>query len=148
MEEKETKFILLVEDNPGDIFLTQQAFRESKTTNIIQVVKNGVECMEFLRKEGRFAGVQMPDMILLDLNLPKKNGREVLAEVKHDDKLKFIPVIVLTSSQNESDIISSYQLNANCYITKPVDYDEFIRIIKSIENFWFTTVRLPKKCLN
>ncbi|MGE5498158.1 MAG: response regulator [Syntrophothermus sp.] len=100
------------------------------------MVKDGVECLEFLRHQGKYHDTQMPDMILLDLNLPKKNGREVLSEVKHDNLLKYIPIIVLTSSQSEKDIKTSYQLNANCYITKPVDYDEFIHIIRSIENFW------------
>ncbi|MGE5350879.1 MAG: response regulator [Acidobacteriota bacterium] len=140
--------ILLVEDNPGDVYLTREAFKESKFSNTLQVVKDGVECMEFLRHQGKYAGSEMPDVILLDLNLPKKNGREVLAEVKRDQSLRYIPVIVLTSSQSESDIKTSYQLNANCYISKPVDYDDFIRIIRSIENFWFSVVRLPHTRLN
>lgn len=144
MERMKPISILLVEDNPGDIYLTQEAFRESKFSNSLQVVKNGIECMEFLRRRGKYSEAQMPDVILLDLNLPKKNGREVLAEIKRDDRLKYIPVIVLTSSQNEKDIRSSYELNANCYITKPVDYDEFIHIIRAIENFWFSIVKLPQ----
>lgn len=144
MERMKPISILLVEDNPGDIYLTQEAFKESKFKNSLHVVKNGVECMEYLRRRGKYSEAQMPDVILLDLNLPKKNGREVLAEVKRDERLKYIPVIVLTSSQNEKDIRSSYELNANCYISKPVDYDEFIHIIRAIENFWFSIVRLPQ----
>ncbi|MGE5398760.1 MAG: response regulator [Ignavibacteriales bacterium] len=140
--------ILLVEDNPGDVYLTREALRESRFSNTLQVVKDGIECMEYLRHQGKYAQAQDPDMIILDLNLPKKNGREVLAEVKRDNSLKYIPIIVLTSSQNENDIKTSYQLNANCYITKPVDYDEFIHIIRSIENFWFTVVKLPHNSLN
>lgn len=136
--------ILLVEDNPGDIYLTREAFRESKFDNSLHVVKNGVECMEFLKRQGKYSEAEMPDVIILDLNLPKKNGHEVLAEVKRDDHLKYIPIIVLTSSQNEKDIKSSYELCANCYITKPVDYDEFIHIIRAIENFWFAIVKLPQ----
>lgn len=148
MEDSKTISILLVEDNPGDVYLTREALKDSKISNTLEVVKDGVECMEFLRHQGKFSGAQTPDMILLDLNLPKKNGREVLAEVKRDNTLRYIPVIVLTSSQSENDIRTSYQLNANCYITKPVDYDEFIRIIRSIENFWFSIVRLPQNRLN
>ncbi|MGE5431418.1 MAG: response regulator [Syntrophomonadaceae bacterium] len=148
METTKSISILLVEDNPGDIYLTREALKVSKISNTLQVVRNGIECMEFLRQQGRFAGAEMPDMIILDLNLPLKNGREVLEEVKHDNTLKTIPVIVLSSSQNEADIKTSYLLNANCYITKPVDYDEFIRIIRSIENFWFSIVRLPQGRLN
>lgn len=148
MEDSKPISILLVEDNPGDVYLTREALKDSKINSTLDVVKDGVECMEFLRHHGKFAEAQTPDVILLDLNLPKKNGREVLAEVKRDNTLRSIPVIVFTSSQSENDIRTSYLLNANCYITKPVDYDEYIRIIRSIENFWFSIVRLPQARLN
>jgi CheY-like chemotaxis protein len=135
--------ILLVDDNPGDIRLTQEALKESKVLNNMHTVEDGMEALEFLRKEGRFKDVITPDIILLDLNLPKRNGREVLSEIKNDDVLKKIPVVILTISRAEEDILKSYALHANCYITKPVDMDQFIKIVRSIEDFWFTIVRLP-----
>lgn len=137
--------ILLVEDNPGDVRLTKEALKEGKVANQINVVMDGMEAMAFLRHEGKYKNAPIPDMILLDLNLPKKNGREVLAEIKMDSKLKHIPVVVLTTSQAEKDIIMTYNMHANCYITKPVDFDQFISVVKSIENFWFTVVKLPPK---
>ncbi len=135
--------ILMVEDNPGDVRLTQLALKDSKVRNNMFVVEDGVEAMQFLRQEGRYASAPRPDMILLDLNLPRKNGREVLAEVKADETLKRIPVVVLTVSKSEEDILRAYDLHANCYITKPIDFDQFMKITKSIEEFWFTIVKLP-----
>lgn len=137
--------ILLVEDNPGDVRLTIEALKEGKVANKINVAVDGLEAMAFLRHEGKYKNAPTPDLILLDLNLPKKNGREVLAEIKMDSKLKHIPVVVLTTSQAEKDIIMTYNMHANCYITKPVDFDQFISVVKSIENFWFTVVKLPPK---
>lgn len=137
--------ILLVEDNPGDILLTVEALKEGKVYNNLSVAKDGVEAMAFLYREGRHSNAPRPDLILLDLNLPKKGGREVLAELKQNSNLKRIPVIVLTTSQAEQDILKSYDLHANCYITKPVELDDFITIVRSIENFWFTIVQLPQK---
>lgn len=137
--------ILLVEDNPGDVRLTIEALKEGKVANKISVAVDGLEAMAFLRREGKYKDASVPDLILLDLNLPKKNGREVLAEIKMDSKLKHIPVVVLTTSQAEKDIIMTYNMHANCYITKPVDFDQFINVVKSIENFWFTVVKLPPK---
>jgi len=142
-EKLRTIEILLVDDNPGDIRLTQEALKESKVLNNMHTVEDGMEALEFLRKEGSFKDVITPDIILLDLNLPKRNGREVLSEIKNDDVLKKIPVVILTISRAEEDILKSYALHANCYITKPVDMDQFIKIVRSIENFWFTIVRLP-----
>lgn len=136
--------ILLVEDNPGDVRLTIEALKEGKFSNRLSVVSNGFEALEYLRREGRYAGVARPDLILLDLNLPKKNGREVLAEIKSDPALRRIPVVVLTTSEAEQDILKSYELSANCYITKPVDLDQFLRVVKSINDFWLTVVRLPR----
>lgn len=135
--------ILLVEDNPGDIRLTKEALKEAKVGNQLSVVEDGVEAMAFLRRQGEYADAQRPDLILLDLNLPKKDGREVLEEIKQDPELKRIPVVVLTTSRAEEDILRSYNLHANCYVTKPVDLDQFITIVKSIEDFWLTIVRLP-----
>ncbi|MEJ2360146.1 MAG: response regulator [Gammaproteobacteria bacterium] len=135
--------ILLVEDNPGDVRLTKEALKEAKVGNNLHVVDDGVAAMQFLRQEGEYHDMPRPDLILLDLNLPKKDGREVLEEIKADDLLKKIPVVVLTTSHAEEDIVRSYNLHANCYVTKPVDLDQFIRIVKSIENFWLTIVRLP-----
>ena len=135
--------VLLVEDNPADIRLTQEALRENKVHNTLWDVRDGVEALAFLRKKGKYAHVPRPDLILLDLNLPKKDGRDVLAEVKADEDLKRIPVVVLTTSQAEEDILEVYGLNANCYITKPVDLEQFIKIVKSIEDFWLTVVELP-----
>jgi CheY-like chemotaxis protein len=135
--------ILLVEDNEGDARLTMEALRESKLCNELNVVTDGVEAMAYLRRTGAYVDAPRPDIILLDLNLPKKDGREVLAEMKEDLDLKHIPVVVLTTSEAEQDIIRSYELHANCYITKPVDLDSFIEIVRSIEDFWLTVVKLP-----
>lgn len=135
--------ILLVEDNPGDVRLTQEALKEGKVNNNLSVVSDGVEAMAFLRRQGKYAESPRPDLILLDLNLPKKDGREVLVEVKADENLRRIPVVVLTTSDSEKDILRSYNLHANCYITKPVDLDKFITVVKSIEDFWLTIVKLP-----
>lgn len=135
--------ILLVEDNPGDIRLTQEALKESEIKSNLHVVKDGVEALEFLRRKGKYSGISVPDLILLDLNLPKKDGREVLAEIKHEDTLKMIPVVILTTSDAEQDILKSYKLHANCFITKPVDLDQFIYVIKQIQIFWFAVVKLP-----
>jgi len=137
--------ILLVEDNPGDVRLTIEALKEGKISNQINVAVDGMDAMAFLRREGKYANAPKPDLILLDLNLPKKNGREVLAEIKVDPRLKCIPVVILTSSQAEKDIVMTYNLHANCYIKKPVDFDQFIDVVKSIENFWFNVVKLPPK---
>lgn len=135
--------ILLVEDNPGDVRLTREALIESKVHNNLSVAPDGVEALAFLRRQGKYAGAVRPDLILLDLNLPKKDGREVLAEIKADGALKTIPVVILTTSNAEQDIVRSYDLHANCYITKPVDLDQFIKVVQSIEEFWFAIVRLP-----
>ena len=135
--------ILLVEDNPGDVRLVREALKEGKVRNILHVVGDGVEAITFLHKQGEYSKNPRPDLILLDLNLPKKDGREVLAEIKADDNLKRIPVVVLTTSQSEKDILKSYDLYANCYITKPVDLDKFLEVVKSIEDFWLTVVKLP-----
>jgi len=135
--------ILLVEDNPGDVRLTQEALKEGKVRNKLHVVEDGVEALAFLRQEGEYADVPRPDLILLDLNLPKKDGREVLAEIKEHPNLRRIPVVVLTVSQAEEDVLRTYDLHANCYITKPVDLDQFIKVVASIEDFWLTIVRLP-----
>ena len=137
--------ILLVEDNPGDVRLTKEALKEGRFANLINVAVDGFEAMAFLRREGKYANASRPDLILLDLNLPKKNGREVLAEIKADSDLKRIPVLVLTSSQAEKDIVATYNLHANCYITKPVDFEQFICVVRSIEDFWFAVVKLPPR---
>jgi two-component system, chemotaxis family, response regulator Rcp1 len=135
--------ILLVEDNPGDVRLTREALREGKVRNNLHVAADGVEAGQFLRREGKFANAVRPDLILLDLNLPRKDGREVLEDIKSDPALRHIPVVVLTSSQAEQDILRAYELHANCYVTKPVDLDQFIHVVHSIEDFWFTIVKLP-----
>ncbi len=135
--------VLLVEDNPGDAQLTRIALEDGKMHINLSVVDDGVEAMAFLRKQAAYARSPHPDLILLDLNLPKKDGREVLAEIKADQALRRIPVVILTTSQAEEDIIKAYNLCANCYISKPVDFDQFIKIVKSIEDFWFTIVKLP-----
>jgi len=137
--------ILLVEDNPGDARLTQEALKDSKISNTLSIVDDGVEAMAFLRRQGKYAGAPRPDLILLDLNLPRKSGREVLSEIKMDDELKSIPVVVLTISRAEEDICRSYNSHANCYITKPLDFNQFLTITKSIEDFWLTIVKLPPK---
>jgi CheY-like chemotaxis protein len=135
--------ILLVEDNPGDVRLTEEAFKEGKVLNKLSVVSNGEEALSFLRRQGHFSAAPRPDVILLDLNLPRKDGREVLAELKGDPDLKRIPVVILTTSSAEKDILATYNLHANCYITKPVDLEQFLEVVKSIESFWLTIVTLP-----
>ena len=137
--------ILMVEDNPGDVRLTVEALREGKVRNNFHTVADGVEAMAFLRRQGSYAEAPRPDLILLDLNLPKMNGREVLAEIKEDPELRRIPVVILTVSKAEQDILKSYNLHANCYITKPVDLDQFLTVVKSIEDFWLTIVMLPPR---
>jgi CheY-like chemotaxis protein len=136
--------ILLVEDNPGDVRLTVEALKQGKVHNNLTVAADGVEALTFLRRQRNHAHAPRPDLILLDLNLPKKDGREVLAEIKGDKNLRQIPVVVLTTSQAEEDIVKAYGLNANCYITKPVGLDQFISVVNSIEDFWLTIVKLPK----
>jgi two-component system, chemotaxis family, response regulator Rcp1 len=135
--------VLLVEDNPGDVRLTREALKEGKVRNNLHVAPDGVEALAFLRREGPHAGAPRPDLILLDLNLPRKSGREVLEEIKADASLRQIPVVILSSSEAEQDILRAYDLHANCYVTKPVDLDQFITVVKSIEDFWFTIVKLP-----
>ncbi|MFA4985921.1 MAG: response regulator [Candidatus Brocadiia bacterium] len=137
--------ILLVEDNPGDVDLAREALSDSKIRNTLSVACDGEEAMAFLHRKGKFASAPRPGLILLDLNLPKKDGREVLAEIKADDDLKRIPVVILTTSKEEEDIIKSYNLHANCYISKPIDLHQFIHVVKSIEDFWLTIVKLPPK---
>ena len=137
--------ILLVEDSPSDVELTVEAMREAKVANELHVVVDGVDAMEFLRREGQHAKAPRPDLVLLDLNLPRKDGKEVLAEIKADPLLRPIPVAVLTTSKAESDVLRSYQLGANCFITKPVGLPEFLEVIQAIEEFWLTIVRLPPK---
>ncbi len=135
--------ILLIEDNPGDVRLTKEAFNEGNLTVELSVVMDGVEAIQYLRKQSPFENAKTPDIILLDLNLPKKDGREVLQDIKSDPELRRIPVIVLTTSNADTDIIKSYNLHANCYINKPVDYDSFFKVIRNIEEFWLSTVMLP-----
>ena len=135
--------ILLVEDNPGDVRLTKEALKEGKVYNNLHWAKDGVEAMEFLRQEGKHAKAPRPDIILLDLNLPKKDGREVLAFIKSDSRFKHIPVVILTTSEAEEDVLKSYELHANCYVTKPVDLEKFIHVVQSIDRFWLTVVTLP-----
>jgi chemotaxis family two-component system response regulator Rcp1 len=137
--------ILLVEDSPSDAALTIEALKAGKIANRLTHVEDGVEAMDFLRRRGKYADAAIPDLIMLDLNLPRMDGRDVLAEIKTDPALKIIPIIVLTTSHADEDILRSYELNANCYITKPVDFDHFIGVVKSIENFWLTVVTLPVK---
>jgi CheY-like chemotaxis protein len=135
--------ILLVEDNPGDVRLTTEALKDSKMDNPLDVVRDGVEALAYLRQEGAYAGKPLPDLILLDLNLPRMDGREVLAAIKTDERLKKIPVVVLTTSKAEQDILKSYHLHANCFITKPVDLENFIRVVQAIDCFWLSIVTLP-----
>jgi chemotaxis family two-component system response regulator Rcp1 len=137
--------VLLVEDSPGDVRLTQEAFREANKTIRLHVACDGVEAMAFLRREGPHVHAPRPDFILLDLNLPKMDGREVLAHIKADDSLRTIPTVILTTSEEKADIAKSYQLQANCYLTKPVQLDAFEDLVKSISNFWLTTVKLPRQ---
>ncbi len=136
--------ILMVEDNPGDVRLTMEILKEAKVKNRINVAENGEKAIQFLTKCGEYKDAPRPDLILLDWNLPIKNGYEVLKEIRKNEALKYIPVVVLTSSESEEDIVKAYDVNANCYITKPVDLDQFIKVIKSIENFWMTIVKLPR----
>lgn len=138
--------ILLIEDNPGDARLTQEALREGRVANRLSHVQDGVEAMTFLRQEGPYADAPRPDLILLDLNLPRKDGREVLAELKADPRLRLIPVVVLTTSEAEEDILRTYELHGNCYITKPVDLEKFLHIVGMVENFWLAVVQLPGRC--
>ena len=135
--------ILLVEDNPGDVRLTEEALREGKVKNRLHVANDGVEAIEFLRREGKYIDAVKPDLILLDLNLPRKDGREVLKEIKADPGLRVIPIVVLTTSAAEEDILKTYNLHANCYITKPVDLEQFLKIVRTIEDFWLSVVKLP-----
>ena len=135
--------ILLVEDNPGDVRLTKEALKESNMLNALHVVVDGVEALAFLHREGDYADAPRPDLILLDLNMPRKDGREVLAEIKADEDLARIPVVILTTSQAEEDVVRSYDLHANCYITKPVDLEQFIKVVTTIEGFWLSMVKLP-----
>jgi two-component system, chemotaxis family, response regulator Rcp1 len=140
--------ILIVEDNPGDARLIKEVLNSNKIYTSLHMVKDGVEAMEFLRNEGKYSSVPKPDLIILDLNLPRKDGREVLSEIKSDTELKHIPIVIMTISQAEEDILKSYNLHANCYITKPIDLNQFIKVVKSIEDFWFTIVKLPPKSNN
>jgi CheY-like chemotaxis protein len=145
METKSIKEIeiLLVEDSPGDVRLTIEALKEAKVSNRLNVVQDGVEAMAYLYRKNSYKDVKCPDLILLDLNLPRKDGREVLAEIKNDKKLKHIPVVVLTTSRSEADILQAYDLHANCYITKPIDFSQFMDVVRTIEDFWLTVVKLP-----
>jgi two-component system, chemotaxis family, response regulator Rcp1 len=135
--------IMLVEDNPGDVRLTREALKEAKVRNSLSVAGDGVEAMAFLRREGTHSAAPRPDIILLDLNLPRKDGRQVLAEIKADPELRRLPVVILTTSKAEEDILKTYDLHANCFITKPVDFDQFVKVVHSIEHFWLSIVTLP-----
>jgi chemotaxis family two-component system response regulator Rcp1 len=137
--------ILLVEDNPADVLLTMEALKEGDVPHEINAVNDGLEAMDYLHCKGRYSGACCPDIIVLDINLPKKNGFEVLTEIKEDPAFKHIPVIILTTSSSRKDILRAYDLCANCYITKPIDLDDFFKIIRSVENFWFTVARLPSR---
>jgi CheY-like chemotaxis protein len=137
--------VLLVEDDPGDVLMTREAFEEHKVGNRLNVVSDGVDALAYLRKEEPYQGAVRPDLILLDLNLPRRDGREVLAEIKNDSSLRQIPVVVLTTSQADEDVLRSYQLHANAYVTKPVDFDRFVRVVKQIDEFFISVVRLPPK---
>jgi CheY-like chemotaxis protein len=137
--------VLLVEDDPGDVLMTQEAFEEHKVRNRLHVVNDGVDAVAFLRQEGEYAGAPRPDLVLLDLNLPRRDGREVLAEIKNDPDLCHIPVVVLTTSQADEDIVCSYQLHANAYVTKPVDFERFIAVVRQIDNFFVSVVKLPPR---
>ncbi|GAA3438237.1 response regulator [Kutzneria kofuensis] len=136
--------VLLVEDDPGDVLMTREAFEHHKLRNKLHVVADGVEALQFLRREGEYADAPRPGLVLLDLNLPRKDGREVLAEIKSDESLRSIPVVVLTTSEAEEDILRSYDLHANAYVTKPVDFDRFIDVIRQIDDFFVTVVKLPR----
>jgi CheY-like chemotaxis protein len=145
MSEAKSAEILLVEDNPADVGLTRGALHDAKIANNLNVVGDGVEAMAYVRREGKYANAPVPDLILLDLNLPKKDGRTVLAEIKADERLKRIPVVVLTTSIADEDVYRAYGLHANCYICKPVDFGQFVRIVNSLEDFWLSLVKLPPK---
>lgn len=135
--------VLLVEDNPGDVRLTREALKGSKVLNNLHVVENGEDALFFVRQQGAHINAPRPDLILLDLNLPKKDGREVLSIIKADENLKRIPIVILTTSQDEEDVLRAYNLNANCYVTKPMDFDQFIKVVRMIDEFWLTIVKLP-----
>ena len=137
--------ILMVEDNPDDVELAVEALKDAKVGNNLMVVKDGEEAIAYLRREGRYPQAVRPDLILLDLNMPRKDGRDVLKEVKNDSNLRRIPVVILTTSQAEEDILNTYDLHANCYITKPVDFNQFLKVVRSIEDFWLTVVKLPPR---
>jgi chemotaxis family two-component system response regulator Rcp1 len=137
--------ILLIEDNAGDARLAKEALRDAKVKNNLTWVPDGVDALSYLRREGKYEKAPRPDLILLDLNLPRKDGREVLSEIKADEKYKCIPVVILTTSSAEEDVLKAYHLNANCYISKPVDLDQFIKVVKTIEDFWLTIVKLPSE---
>ena len=137
--------ILLIEDNAGDARLAKEALRDAKVRNNLTWISDGIDALAYLRREGKYDKAPRPDLILLDLNLPRKDGREVLSEIKADERIKRIPVVILTTSQAEEDVLRAYHLNANCYIPKPVDLDQFIRVVKTIEDFWLTIVRLPSE---
>lgn len=145
MENLKIVDILLIEDNPGDARLAQEALKDSKVKNKLHVVSDGIEATDFLFRRNNYKDATRPDLIILDLNLPKKDGREVLAEIKEDEDLKRIPVVILTISKAEEDILKTYNLHANCYITKPLDLDKFMEVVKSIEDFWLTIVKLPDR---
>lgn len=135
--------VLMVEDSPSDALMTREALNHAKVINELHIVEDGVEALAFLRREGKYANAPRPDLILLDLNLPRKDGREVLSEIKFDERLKMIPVVVLTTSKAEEDVVRAYGLHANCYVTKPVDFSAFAEVVRSIRNFWFSVVTLP-----
>jgi len=137
--------ILLVEDDPGDVLMTQEAFNDYKIANRLTVVSNGEDAIAYMRKEGRFAGVATPDLVLLDLNLPRRDGREVLLDIKGDPNLRRIPVVILTTSEAEEDVIAAYDLHANAYVRKPVDFDQFVAAVRAIDDFFITVVRLPSR---
>jgi len=147
-QQKHSFDILLVEDNPGDVFLTQEAFREGQFEHRLSIVEDGEEASQFLRQQGRYGQAPRPDIILLDLNLPRKDGRELLAEIKDDPSLRHIPVIVLTTSDAYQDVWRAYKLHANCYLTKPIEVEEFLQKVRSVEEFWLTVVRLPSNNYN
>ncbi len=137
--------ILLVEDDPGDVLMTQEAFKDYKIANRLTVVSNGEDAIAYMRKQGRFAGVVTPDLVLLDLNLPRRDGREVLLDIKGDPDLRRIPVVILTTSEAEEDVIAAYDLHANAYVRKPVDFDQFVAAVRAIDDFFITVVRLPSR---
>jgi len=137
--------VLLVEDDPGDVLMTKEAFEEHKVRNRLTVVSDGADALAYLRREGRYSGAVRPDLILLDLNLPRRDGREVLAEIKNDESLRQIPVVVLTTSQADEDILRSYRLHANAYVTKPVDFEQFIAVVRQIDEFFVSVVKLPPR---